>query len=263
MKMSTKIFSCLLIAFTAMMITAFYGCGNKKSAIAKVKPEKIEISGDLADYIQVIDNEYEITDDWGGNLSIKIKAVQAFTEEEMKNKDFEISASLLDDKSMPVSGVGEFKIEYESKDKLLSLLKKGSGEEVIQLKALLGDYKAEEHAEKSKMFTVSSSMKEKEQPAVSSSESSDNPTVSDDNTTSSTDCDQFLKEYEAFADSYIKLLKKYKKDPSDASILNEYTESAQKAIEMQNNVTNCTDAKYASKLTKIATKIANAAADLQ
>jgi hypothetical protein len=263
MKKSTHIFSILLIAFIAIMITAFYGCGNKKSAIAKVKPEKIEISGDLADYIQVVDNEYEITDDWGGNLSIKVKAIQALTEEEMKNKDFEISASLLDNKSMPVSGVGEFKIEYESKDKLLSLLKKGSGEEVIQLKAQLGDYEAEEHAEKSKMFTVSSTMKEQEKPSVSSTESSDNSTASDDNTTSSTDCDQFLIDYEAFADSYIKLLKKYKKDPSDASILTEYTEAAQKAIEMQNNVANCTDVKYATKLTKIATKIANAAADLQ
>jgi hypothetical protein len=34
----------------------------------------------------------------------------------MENKDFEITSSLLDDKSKPVSGVGEFKMEYESQD---------------------------------------------------------------------------------------------------------------------------------------------------
>jgi len=77
------------------------------------------------------------------------------------------------------------------------------------------------------------------------------------------DCDQFIKDYDAFADSYIKMLKKYKKNPTDATILTEYTEAAQKAIKMQNEAANCTDAKYASQLTKIATKIANAAAELQ
>jgi hypothetical protein len=59
------------------------------------------------------------------------------------------------------------------------------------------------------------------------------------------------------------MLKKYKKNPTDATILTEYTEAAQKAIKMQNEAANCTDAKYAAQLTKIATKIANAAAELQ
>ena len=77
------------------------------------------------------------------------------------------------------------------------------------------------------------------------------------------ECDQFIKDYDAFADSYIKMLKKYKNNPSDASILTEYTEVSQKAIEMQTEAANCTDAKYAAKLTQIAAKLAKAAEELQ
>lgn len=250
----------LVIAIMSATLITSCGGGSKKGEIAKVKPEKVEISGDLADYLQIVDNEYEITDDWGGNLSIKVKAIKALTEEEMKDKDFDISASLLGDNGMPVSGTGEFKMEYTSTDKLISLLKKGSGEEVIQLKAGLGDYKADEHAEKSKKFSVSSTMKTKEETTVSSTESSDNSSASSDETasSSSTDCDQFITDYEEFVNSYISILKKYKANPTDASILTEYTEMASKAATMQTDAANCTDAKYATKLAKLASKMASA-----
>jgi hypothetical protein len=265
MKTIEKTLSLLVIAIIVTILTTSCGGGVKKSEIAKVKPEKIEISGDLSDYLQIVDNEYEITDDWGGNLSIKVKAIKALTEEEMKDKDFEISASLLGDNGMPVSGTGNFVIEYSSKDKLISLLKKGTGEEVIQLNAGLGDYKAEEHADKSKKFTVSSSIKAKEETSVTSSESTDNSSASFDETASSestTDCDQFIADYEDFVNSYVTVLKKYKANPTDISILTEYTQMAAKTVTMQTDALNCTDVKYAAKLMKLNTKLANAAIDL-
>lgn len=73
------------------------------------------------------------------------------------------------------------------------------------------------------------------------------------------DCEQFIKDYEAFADSYIKLLKKYKENPTDETILTEYTEASQKAIALQTDASNCTDASYANKLLEIGNKIAKAA----
>jgi hypothetical protein len=253
----------LVIAIMSATLITSCGEGSKKGEIAKVKPEKVEISGDLADYLQIVDNEYEITDDFGSNLYIKVKAIKALTEEEMKDKDFDISASLLGDDGMPVSGTGEFYMEYTSRDKLISLLKKGSGEEVIQLKNL-GDYKADEHAEKSKKFSVSSTIKTKEETTVSSTESSDNSSASSDETasSSSTDCDQFITDYEEFVNSYIAILKKYKANPTDASILTEYTEMASKAASMQTDAANCTDAKYATKLAKLASKMASAASGM-
>lgn len=76
------------------------------------------------------------------------------------------------------------------------------------------------------------------------------------------DCDKFIKDYEEFADSYIKVLKKYKANPSDATIITEYTEMATKSLDMQTQAANCTDPKYVEKMTEIATKMATAAAGM-
>jgi flagellum-specific peptidoglycan hydrolase FlgJ len=54
-------------------------------------------------------------------------------------------------------------------------------------------------------------------------------------------------------------MKKYKANSSDPSILTEYTEAAQKAMDMQKDASSCTDPAYASKLMEIANKIAKAA----
>lgn len=80
--------------------------------------------------------------------------------------------------------------------------------------------------------------------------------------TTSVDCDEFLRDYEAFVDSYIKLLKKYKANPTDPTILNEYTDAAQKALDMQNKAANCSDPKYASKLLELNNKLSQAALEL-
>lgn len=73
------------------------------------------------------------------------------------------------------------------------------------------------------------------------------------------DCGIFIKDYEAFVNSYIKVLKKYKANPNDATILSEYTDALQKASEMQTNAAACTDLKYASKLLDLNNKLAQAA----
>jgi hypothetical protein len=79
-------------------------------------------------------------------------------------------------------------------------------------------------------------------------------------TESAGDCDQFIKDYEAFADSYVIIFKKYKENPTDASILTEYTEIAQKAVVFQEEDSVCmANPKYASKMLEIATKMAKAA----
>ena len=85
---------------------------------------------------------------------------------------------------------------------------------------------------------------------------------SSDNNVASSDCDQFLKDYEEFADSYIEILKKYKENPSDADVLADYNEIMEKATEMEKSAGNCTDAKYSSKLAKIINKISKAAQNL-
>ncbi len=72
------------------------------------------------------------------------------------------------------------------------------------------------------------------------------------------DCDQFIKDYSAFADSYIKLVKKRRANPTDPSILIEYTDAAAKALVMQKDAKACTDAEHAAKIMEIANRIAKA-----
>ena len=81
-------------------------------------------------------------------------------------------------------------------------------------------------------------------------------------TESSGDCDQFIKDYEEFVNSYIVVMKKMKANPSDMSVISEYTEMASKAANMQTDASDCNDAKYAAKLSQLATKMATAASKM-
>ncbi len=76
--------------------------------------------------------------------------------------------------------------------------------------------------------------------------------------TTEDDCSAFLDEYEEFVDDYIDVLKKYKANPSDMSILSDYQEMAAKATEMQNDAKNCSSAKYANRVNKITQKLTKA-----
>ena len=96
MKKSLKVIVSIIIGIVLMS-----SCGGGKSDVAKVKPEKIQITGDLSEYLQIIDGEYEVTDNFGAHLSIKVKALKALKEDEMKDKNFELSASLLNENGMP------------------------------------------------------------------------------------------------------------------------------------------------------------------
>jgi len=58
--------------------------------------------------------------------------------------------------------------------------------------------------------------------------------------------------------SYVEVLKKYKANPTDATILSEYSELSQKAAEMSKQSKDCTDSKYSLKLLELSQKITKA-----
>ena len=258
----------LAMLTTLILFSFLLSCGGStgnEKKIAKVKPQNVEITGDLSEYLQVVDNAYEIVDDFGGKLSIKVKAKKPMLQSELVNKDVEISASILGENNMPVSGAGEFTMFKTSKDKILSLLKKGSGEEVIELGADITQYDDVKHADKSKMFTVSSLLKESLVLSSTNSPADDNQTpisnsddIASNDVTSTTDCDKFMKDYEAFVNSYIKIFRKYKVNPTDASIMTEYTEAVEKATQLDKDGAMCTDTKYVTKLLELQNRLAKA-----
>ena len=80
---------------------------------------------------------------------------------------------------------------------------------------------------------------------------------------------QFLKEYEEWVDKYIEITKKYKDNPSDMSILSDYTdmmteltEWSTKTEDMQQELEEASPSElveYSAELARIAGKIAKAA----
>ena len=123
-----------------------------------------------------------------------------------------------------------------------------------------GGEKKESTDSKVESTEESNSMKTNPEPPVPSTESSDEST--DETVSSSSDCDQFITDYEKFVDSYIAIIKKMKANPSDPSILTEYTEMASESATMQDNAKNCKDPKYVSKLAKLTSKMTSAASGM-
>lgn len=78
---------------------------------------------------------------------------------------------------------------------------------------------------------------------------------------------EFLKDYDKWVDDYISLLKKYKADPTDFTILTDYTEMMSDMVEWSNKADEVAEeledpaevAEYAAELAKIAAKLAEAA----
>jgi hypothetical protein len=239
---------------TISVLTFFSSCNiDISNKTAKVKAERVDISGDLVEYIQVVQNEYEVVDvqKLYGRLSIKIKALQSLPLDKIEENDFELSASLLADKGIPISGVNEFKINYNSKEKLKSLLKFGSGEEIISLETYLGGYDEEKYASIVKTFTVFSKIKKKEVNSTTSKNHHIDKSINlntksnvvDNKTTVNlkesdieNDWDEMLDNYEEFINEYIKFYNKAMK--GDASAISKYITLMEKALSLQESMLN-------------------------
>ena len=244
------------IIFASVILTSCKEDAKKDESI-KIKPKTTSIKGDLGEYFEVVDKEYEIKKDEGEIFTLITVEVKR------NNKDF----------SFPINNInpfgtngGEdyhvgFGIEllgesgpitvipatsdgmsgpYDSKDitGLINLKKGETGYIRWSVDKLDG----------LKSFQLSSALQKEDH---SSSESlGDN----------SGDCEQFCSDYEAFADEYVSLMKKYKANPSDATILSEYSEMVSKAAEMQESSIDCSaDTKVAARISKAIARIAKAA----
>ena len=75
---------------------------------------------------------------------------------------------------------------------------------------------------------------------------------------SSNDCAQFLDEYEEFVDKYLEILKKQKANPSDMSIMSDYTSMMSEMSDWEEKINDCSaDAQYIKRVSAIQLKIAN------
>lgn len=258
-----------LITICGVMLVAlmiFTGCGGGISEIA-VDLKTKDVKGDLSEYFKVADGSYKllrtgkeanIDGKYLYQIKVQVKRTEkkfSFNSVDLAKEDlFKIICSLYDVKEVPVitAALEGFNEQgSNSEDAALAALK--PSETGWAIFSFWGD---KETMNKVKNIQVGSYLKlgQDENNTATSSGKTENDTTSD-----KVDCDQFFNDYKAFVNSYIKLLKKYKANPTNPTILNEYTEAAQKATEMQSNASSCTDPKYVSKLIELNNKLAQAA----
>ena len=91
-------------------------------------------------------------------------------------------------------------------------------------------------------------------------------TEAPETTENSYDWRQFLKDYEAWVDDYITFMDKYNANPTDLTLLSdyskmmtEYAEWSTKVDEMDDDLSDSEAIEYATELSRIAAKLADAA----
>lgn len=92
-----------------------------------------------------------------------------------------------------------------------------------------------------------------------------NPGVSGNTTTtqraesSSSNCDQMLEDYKTFMQNYVAIIRKYKANPTDMSLVSHYTKLASENTDWSTKIGNCaSDPNFASKVAIVQLEIANA-----
>ena len=265
----------ILCCIFTIFITA---CGDKKEF--EVIPDQKKITGDLEEYLSIVEGSYKITQaERKMILTIKFKVLKALE----KEKDLsEISSEVLDESGMPISGLERFQIKrgiWGHENELLKLgqvLRKGSGEVVIQLENNQITSKNESEilellSDKAKKFNVNSVTEDVvEQVEVESNTNdlSEEVTSQDENSSSlfsdegSENWDSMLNDYEAFVDDYISFYKKAMK--GDLSAMAEYPGILAKAQALDESMKkaqsdNKLSVKQIGRLTKIQTKMLKAA----
>jgi hypothetical protein len=268
-----KLFRTTKLLSTSILAISLFACGGKNEY--SIKPSSTAIKGDVSECFEVVEGTYKLEKQVGeyGADCFKLKIQVKRTD---KPFDFTINdnggagstnlilyCDLLEDNGTPfISGTIDGLDAEGYAQTQMDLLKLKSGETGwTEFTYGITKNNTKSDFEKAKSFSIKSRVDHKgdnSTPASSTTTTSESAS----STTASVDCDKFIKDYTAFVDSYIKLLKKYKANPTDPTILGEYTDAAQKATEMESNAATCTDARYASKLMELSSKLSQAAADL-
>lgn len=241
----------LKAVFGLATIAILGSCGSDagEEKEISVTPKTTEISGELAGNLEVVKGDYKLITGYTPKLSVKIKAIKAMTSEELEGKEFDLNINVVDENGIIVSDV-ELSSAYDERSKILSLLKKGSGEIIVTFEGY------SQVLDNVKTFECSSS-------AIKQSGSTEGE--SDKETTASNgseDFDKILDDYESYTDQYIKVLKKMKN--GDNSVAEEVNDLLEKTQELSKSLENANkneelSVEQAQRMLKIQAKIAKSA----
>ena len=236
---------------------------------------EILIDGPLSGYVEVVPGEYvlelkknedEFLLGYYGTMKVKFKFLKSLDVEAGTGYNHygpSLLGKALDEQGAPL----EFDLNISADKDLATYLKRGSGEEwlILNISGQGLCENAEEAAEqlnkykKGKKIRFNSEIVEEKFDSESSSSSSESNEVS----SSSGDCDEFLKGYEKFMGKYIAIIKKMENNPNDMSVMTDYTSMMAEATEWAEKTADCAaDATFAAKFAAIQMKIANAASGM-
>ena len=258
----------LRFTFIITIILIITACSPKDVIIEN---NSNNVDGDLNGYLEVVDGNYTIDQVRGLKMNIKLKVIKKL---EDGKKFSELRAELLDEQGMPLTGVGTFQLKYgvwahaDQIEKVENALKKGEGEIAVQLEydswgACGSDEALKLASKKAKAFSLFSKLEDEEDNSSTIAESPSENASTVVTSGGSENWDKLLKDYEAYTDKYIKLLKKA--SAGDMSAMTEYVEMLEKAQNLQESLENADDDMSAAQLQKfneIQMKLINAASGL-
>lgn len=285
----------ILIFFATILLVTFSinSCGDSEVLDEKIslpdpptniKYEGVElIDGPFSGFVEVVPGEYTLNltknEDkfllgYSGTMKVKfrfLKSLDVKSGSGYNNFGPSLLGTALDDQGVPL----DFNLDIIADQDLATYLKRGSGEEWLTL-YISGQGSCENASEaakqlerykKGKKIRFNSEVIQEKFDDESSSndqineEEADNS--DDESSSSSDDCDEFLNEYEQFMKEYIVIIKKMKSNPTDMSIMSDYSDMMSEAEEWADKTSDCEgDAKFAAKFAAIQMKIANAASGL-
>jgi len=260
-----------VLAFgVVILLTA---CGGNSIKEKTIKASDISISGDVEDYIKVVDGDYtlKVVED-KVVIAIKFELIEEYDldgEPELGN----INLIPLDKSGAAVPDLGlDFgPATLSDYDKLKNLLKGEVGKTVII--SFEWDYFADEDVQnrimsETESFEITNADFTGSESASDDYSDDEDDSYSDDEDDSYSasgdeDWDEVLNSYEKYINQYIKLMKKAKN--GDASAMTEYAEMMENATDLADKMGNAGDdlsASQMAKFTKLQTKLANAAMEM-
>lgn len=267
----------LFVIMSLLIILGISSCGgNNKSDDTISLPDPPtdikysgiqQIDGPFSDYIEVVPGNYvlELTKredkfllGYSGSIKVKFnfrKSLDVKAGTGYNHYGPSLLGEVLDDQGVPLS----FDLDTRANKELATYLKRGSGEEWLTLSISgQGTCKdAEEAAKQLAMFQKGSKIRFNSE-IVEEKFSSESSSMN-----SSGDCDQFLKGYEKYMKDYIAIIKKYKNNPYDDSIVAEYNALLSEASDWTSKTADCAeDEEFAADFAEIQMKIANAASEI-
>lgn len=222
-----------------------------------------------------VTKQYETNERWNQEcISYKAEYGVERTFQDIMNEKYKLSLTLLDANNAPFTDAGSFDNGW-SRDLSNALLKGSSGQVYVEFS---NSYlEADSLRQKSDLemlmknavtFTVNSTLNfDDTMPGQSSSSENNpqtegNPIAQTSGASSSGSCQQWLNDYDSWVTKYISFMRKYKKNPADASMLSDYSRLTSEMSKWSKGNSGCNDAASVARMTQIANRMNTALASL-